>query len=108
MEHSATHFGFQTSSLSREDLELSNQKPIRIIRWLFYLFIFTLAFETVGEGVIPIEAPTAVLGILLLTILLQPRLFIRWPPKAFWCFIIYIYLFVAWGLTEPAAFKSMF
>lgn len=107
MEQTATNFGFQ-SSLDRDYVERSEQHPIRIIRWLFYLFIFSLPFETVGESIGLIEPPTVVLGILILSILLQPRLFLRWPPKAFWCFIVYIYLFVAWGLTEPAVFRSLF
>ncbi len=108
MEQSATHFSFQSSTQSRDAFDRSNQRPICVIRWLFYLFIFSLAFETVGESIGLIEPPTIVLGFLLVTILLQPGLFLRWPPKAFWCFIVYIYVFVAMGLSEPAAYRSLF
>ncbi|HKO98100.1 MAG TPA: O-antigen ligase family protein [Pyrinomonadaceae bacterium] len=108
MEQTSTYFGYQSSTLSREDLERSNHHPIRAIRWLFYTFIFSLCLETVGDGIGMIEPPTVVGGLLVLSVLLQPGLFLRWPPKAFWCFIVYIYFFVAMGLTEPKAFRPMF
>lgn len=79
-----------------------------MIRWLFYAFIFSLIFETIGESEGLIEPPTVVGALLVLSILLQPRLFLRWPPKGFWCFIVYIYFFVAMGLMEPAAYRPLF
>lgn len=85
-----------------------NQRAIGIIRWLFYAFIFSLTFETAGEDIGLIEPPTVVGALLVLSTLLQPGLFLRWPSKSFWCFIIYFYLFVTMGLLEPAAYRSMF
>lgn len=85
-----------------------NQRAIGIIRWLFYAFIFSLTFETAGEDIGLIEPPTVVGALLMLSTLLQPGLLLRWPPKSFWCFIIYFYLFVTMGLLEPAAYRSMF
>jgi O-antigen ligase len=85
-----------------------NHRAIGIIRWLFYAFIFSLTFETAGEDIGLIEPPTVVGGLLMLSTLLQPGLFLRWPPKSFWCFIVYFYLFVTMGLLEPAAYRSMF
>jgi len=87
---------------------LNSQYPITVIRWLFYAFIFSLIFETAGEEMGLIEPPTLIGGMLVLSTLLQPGLFLRWPPKGFWCFIIYLYLFVMMGLMEPAAYRSLF
>ena len=83
-----------------------NQRAIGIIRWLFYAFIFSLTFETAGEDIGLIEPPTVVGALLMLSTLLQPGLLLRWPPKSFWCFIIYSYLFVIMGLFEPAVYRS--
>src|SRR5688572_8146335 len=83
-----------------------NQRAIGIIRWLFYAFIFSLTFETAGEDIGLIEPPTVVGALLMLSTLLQPGLLLRWPPKSFWCFIIYFYLFVTLGLLEPAMYRS--
>lgn len=78
---------------------------ITIVRWLFYAFILSLPFETVGKGFL--EPPTVLGGLLLASTLLQPSLFLRWPPKGFWCFIIYFYLFVTVGVLEPSQYRSM-
>lgn len=79
-------------------------KPTRAIRWLFYAFLLSLPFETVGEGLVE---PTTILGaLLLLSTLLQPGLFLRWPPKGFWCFLVYIYVFAALSALEPQRYRS--
>ena len=74
-------------------------KPTRVIRWLFYAFVLLLPFETVGEGWL--EPTTIIGGLLFLSTLLQPSLFLRWPPKGFWCFLIYLYLFATLSVLEP-------
>src|SRR5215203_1208799 len=53
-----------------------------VIRWVFYAFVFSLPFETVNSCFL--EPPTILGGLLLATTLLQPGLFLRWPPRAFW------------------------
>ena len=79
--------------------------PTRVIRCLFYAFVLSLPFETVGEGWLE---PTTILGgLLLLSALLQPGLFLRWPPKGFWCFIIYLYVFASLSLLEPSSYRSL-
>ena len=77
---------------------------IPIIRWVFYAFVFSLPFETVSSGTL--EPPTILGSLLLLSGLLQPGLFLRWPPRAFWCFLIYLYLFVALGALEPTQYRQ--
>lgn len=108
MEQTAQYFSPGVLPHAGETLEGNRNHPIRIVRWLFYLFIFSLAFETVGESAGLIEPPTVIGVLLMASVLLQPGLVLRWPPKAFWCFIVYIYLFVVMGLFEPAAYRSMF
>jgi len=96
----------ETQTLSAVNAEPYNERPIKVIRWLFYAFIFSLIFETIGEDLI--EPPTIVGVLLVGSVLLQPRLFLRWPTKGFWSFIVYLYLFVAMGLMEPTEYRSMF
>ncbi|HKO44805.1 MAG TPA: O-antigen ligase family protein [Pyrinomonadaceae bacterium] len=83
---------------------MNQDTPTGVIRWLFYAFVLSLPFETVSEGVVE---PTTVLGALLvLSALLQPSLFLRWPPKGFWCFIVYLYVFAALSLLEPSVYRQ--
>jgi O-antigen ligase len=79
-------------------------EPASVVAWLFYAFVFSLPFETVGEGFF--EPPTIVGGLLLASTLLQPGLFLRWPPAGFWCFIVYFYLFATLGVLEPARYRA--
>jgi O-antigen ligase len=84
---------------------VNQDTPTRIIRWLFYAFVLSLPFETVGEGWFE---PTTILGgLLLASAVLQPGLFLRWPPKGFWCFIVYLYVFATLSLLEPSGFRSL-
>ena len=77
---------------------------IKVVRWLFYGFIISLPFETVGTGIL--EPPTVMGGLLLASTLLQPGLFLRWPSRGFWCFIIYLYLFATLGVLEPSKYRG--
>ncbi len=84
---------------------MNQNTPTLIIRWLFYAFVLSLPFETLGEGWFE---PTTILGgLLLLSALLQPGLFLRWPPKGFWCFIVYLYVFASLSLLEPSQYRSL-
>ena len=74
-----------------------------VVRWLFYAFVFSLPFETVNSG--PVEPPMIFGGLLLASALLQPGLFLRRPPRAFWCFVVYAYLFILMCVLEPAAHR---
>ncbi|HYE13155.1 MAG TPA: O-antigen ligase family protein, partial [Pyrinomonadaceae bacterium] len=78
-------------------------EPAAVVRWLFYAFAFSLPFETVGEGFF--EPPTILGGLLLASTLLQPGLFLRWPPAGVWCFAAYLYLFATLGALEPSQYR---
>jgi O-antigen ligase len=85
--------------------DATDQHPIRVVRSVFYAFVFSLPFETIFQGLLE---PTTILGaLLLLTTLLQPRLFLRWPPKAYFCFLVYLYLFAVFSLLEPSQYRSL-
>lgn len=98
----------KTGLRQRLGLTSQDETPIAVIRWLFYLFIFSLTFETVGEEIGLVEPPTIVGGLLVLSTILQPGIFLRWPPKGFWFFILYFYLFLTMGALEPARYRSLF
>jgi O-antigen ligase len=70
------------------------------IRWAFYLFIATIPFETINLG-IPIEITAISLGILFLTLILQPQLVFRRAPAAYLCFFAYFIVFTAQILLNP-------
>ncbi|MDQ3805946.1 MAG: O-antigen ligase family protein [Acidobacteriota bacterium] len=78
-------------------------EPLAVIRWLFYAFVFSLPFETVVEGVL--EPPTIVGALLLASTLLQPELFLRWPPAGFWCFVVYFYMYATLEALEPTEYR---
>jgi O-antigen ligase len=81
------------------------QYPIRIVRWVFYAFVFSLPYETVFQGWLE---PTTILGaVLLSTTLLQPSLFLKWPPKGYVFFLVYLYIFAVFSLVEPSRYRSM-
>ncbi len=74
----------------------------RTIRWAFYILIFSLPFEMPKLG-LPLEVTTFTCSFFLLTTLLQPGACFRRPPKAFWWFVIYLYIYTfvsLWYITE--------
>ncbi|HKY05402.1 MAG TPA: hypothetical protein VJQ56_10955, partial [Blastocatellia bacterium] len=62
-------------------------KPV--IRYTFYAFIVSLAFETVNMG-LPVEPTSVFGGLLAVAALTQPGLFSRRPPAAFLFFVLYL------------------
>jgi hypothetical protein len=66
--------------------------PKAVIRYAYYAFIFSVPFEGFLGGLF-------FLGLILAgSTLCQPQLFLKRPPKAFWCFAIYIFLIGIFGL----------
>src|SRR5207244_6871354 len=72
--------------------------PSRIILGAFYLFVCSIPFEFSDRDAqtLPIEIPTAVGALFLLTTILQPRGSFGRPARPVWWFILYMYaLFLA-------------
>jgi hypothetical protein len=81
-------------------------EPKAIIRYAFYAFIFCVPFDGVVGGLF-------FLGLILAgSTLCQPRFFLKPPPKAFWCFAIYLSVVAVLGLfgilvaPEDAEFRG--
>jgi O-antigen ligase len=72
------------------------------IRYLFYLFVFSVPFESASmETVAVIGTISMILGMALMgAALLQPRICFSAPPGAFWCFVGYFVLCLAIGTTQ--------
>lgn len=71
------------------------------IRYLFYLFVLTVPFETAIESVSIIGTIPMIIGMALTgAALLQPRLCFNLPPGAFWCFVGYFVVCLALGTTQ--------
>jgi hypothetical protein len=65
------------------------------------VFIFSLPFEGAIGGL-------SLLGLILVGVtIFQPRLFLSPPPKAFWCFVIYLLVVAGWGLSISDAELDM-
>ncbi len=65
-----------------------------IVRWAFYLFVFSIPFEY-PPRTIPVEVHTITGAIFLLIALLQPNICFRKAPKAFWWFGIYLFIYLS-------------
>ena len=65
-----------------------------LVRWAFYLFMFSLPFEY-PDRTIPVETTTLTGALLIATALLWPSRCLRSPPRAVWLFVVYGYVFWA-------------
>ena len=70
--------------------------PMRLIRYAYYAFVFSIPFDAADIGIgSGLGALSRLLGFMCVMVaLLQPSLCFRLPPKAFWCFAGYLYIFV--------------
>lgn len=78
------------------------------IRYIFYLFVFAIPFETASaDTVSAIGSIPMILGMALTgAALLQPRVCFDIPPAAFWCFVGYFVVCLALGLTQNLDYTS--
>lgn len=72
------------------------------IRYLFYLLVFAMPFETASTETVSIIGSIPMLLGMALTgaALLQPRVCFNPPPGAFWCFVGYFVVCLALGVTQ--------
>lgn len=72
------------------------RSPSRIILGAFYLFVCSIPFEFSDRDAqsLPIEIPTAVGALFLLTTILQPRGSFGRPARPLWWFALYMYAFL--------------
>jgi O-antigen ligase len=82
--------------------------PVLLIRYTYYAFIFSIPFETVNLGFIPGQSTLSrLIGLLLLAVApLQPRLCLRWPPDVFWCFAVYLFIYIILGFLQDSIYRS--
>lgn len=78
-------------------------KPV--VRWAFFALIFSIPFE-VPEAGLPLEVTTITCSIFLLATLLQPRLCFRPPPRAFWFFVLYLYVYIVLVIWHSSGYRS--
>ena len=63
-----------------------------IVRWTFYLLVFSIPFEFPDRS-FPIEIPTITATLFLLATLLEPRACYAKKPAALLCFVTYLYMY---------------
>jgi hypothetical protein len=82
----------------KRSAHVTNGEPKPIIRYFYYAFIFSIPFESVDVGMRVVGTIPKLIGVLLIMVTtLQPRLCWRMPPKVFWLFAAYLYLYSVWG-----------
>lgn len=84
--------------------EASAVKPV--VRWTFCLMVFSLPFDLPRAG-LPLEVTTLTACIFLLATALQPHVCFRRPPKAFWCFVLYLYVYVVSMLWHSVGYSRI-
>lgn len=72
-------------------------RPKAIIRYVFYTFVFSIPFEAVNIGLSDTLPRLIGFALLALAVVYESESFLR-PPKAFWCFAIYILVYIVLGL----------
>jgi O-antigen ligase len=78
-------------------------KPV--VRWAFFVFIFSISFDLPQVG-LPLEVTTITCSIFLLATLLQPRVCFRPPPRAFWFFVLYLYVYIVLIIWHSSGYRS--
>jgi O-antigen ligase len=74
-----------------------------LLRWLFVLFVFSIPLEFLDlTGGRSLFTPTKLIGILLAAaaVLLQPKICFTRPPRAFWWFSAYVFVYSIRGLFQ--------
>lgn len=79
------------------------------IRYLFYLFIVAIPFESASTGTVSIVGSIPMILGMALTgaALLQPRICFNPPPGAFWCFVGYLVVCLALGTTQNLDYRGL-
>src|SRR5262245_14759282 len=82
------------------------KNPQMVVRCLYYAFVFSLPFEAADIGIGSGNLTLAkILGyIFIASTVLQPRSCYRLPPKPFWCFATYLFIYVNWGFLQQPEF----
>jgi O-antigen ligase len=79
-------------------------RPIAILRWALYGFVFSLPFDAPGR--LPLELTTITGALFLLVCLLQPGLCFGRRPTATWWFLGYLYVYWAAYVAGGAQFTT--
>jgi O-antigen ligase len=87
-------------TLKRPRILIPLWSPKPIVCYVYYAFVFSLMFEVTDLG-LP-YTPTKLLGFLLVLVMFfkERKLLFRPPPKAFWCFAIYLTVYVLLSIFE--------
>ena len=86
--------------------EMDMDRPMPIVRWMFYAFIFSVPLLhtiDVGEDT---RLPKIVGYLFVLAALLQPQICFRRFHVALWCFAGYIGVYALLGAFQPAVFQD--
>lgn len=86
---------------------LDFQSSTLVIRFAFYIFIFSIPFELGhSERSIPVDVPTITGCVLLVAAIVHPHICFRRTPKALWCFLAYLIIGITSALTHGWTFQN--
>jgi O-antigen ligase len=84
---------------------MTSTKPIHLLRYAYYAFIFSIPIETLDIGIERgLFSLSKLTGFMFIAIaLLQPQVCFKKPPRPFWYFLAYIviYSFLAIAIPQP-------
>lgn len=79
--------------------------PNKLTRYAFYGVIFAFPWESLEIGLGENFSLAKLLGLFFFGVaLLQPKICYRFPPKAFWLFILYLALYALLALREDSSY----
>ena len=78
------------------------------VRYAYYAFIFSIPFEGVDIGIGGGSFTLAkMIGyIFMAATLLQPNFAFKRPPRAFWCFVIYLFVLAIFGVQQAPIYHA--
>ena len=82
-------------------------RPLSVVRYAYYVFIFSIPIETLDMGIEGgIFSLSKLTGIMFIaTTLLQPQVCFKKPPRPFWYFLAYILVCLCMATFAPSDFN---
>lgn len=97
-----------TKNLIAPSKAIVKGSPNRLTRYAFYAFVFVFPWEAIEVGLGENLSLAKLIGFSFFGIaLLQPKICFRFPPKAFWLFLLYFCLYALLTMIGDASYDRI-